>query len=195
MTRVLQGIVLWALSAGLLAGCVTFEHAPVARYRCDPALTGQWQTIKTDRLARPIEVDRDCRVRWPLDDGQVYDTRLRSFAFGDDRYLAFTPDEVDTLMKMEGNLAEAAPAESVILVRYRIEGDDIRVWLADADAVLAEDARSGTTARRMDESIVHVEGSRRDTRTLLRERGDVLFRAQSEAGTSRFRRVAAEIAP
>lgn len=184
-----------ALAAGALGGCVTFEHAPVSRYDCDPALAGRWQTVKTERLPRPIEVDADCRMRWPQDDGGTYETTLRSFALGDHRYLAFTPEEADRLMDMEGDLVETAPAGSVLLVRYRIEGEDVKLWLADPEVALTPAPAGIAPARRLEDRFAHVEGSRRATAKLLRERGDALFRASRAEGMTRFTRAEAEASP
>ena len=183
------------LAAALLGGCVTFEHAPVAHYRCDPALAGRWQTVKTERLPRPIEVAADCRMRWPQDDGSTFETTLRSFRLDEVRYLAFTPQEADRLMDMKGDLVSRAPADSVLLVRYRIDGDEAKLWLADPQVLLTPDADGKTAARRVDDQLAHVEGGRRATAALLRARGDALFRATQEDGMTRFQREPAEAAP
>lgn len=186
MKALLLGAATMALAAGLLGGCVTFEHAPVARYDCDPALAGRWQTIKTERLPRPIEVGADCRMRWPQDDGGTFETDLRSFRLDDVRYLAFTPAEADRLMDMDGDLTDSAPASSMLLVRYRIEGGDVKLWLADPEVALTPAPAGIASARRLEDRFAHVEGSRRATAKLLRERGDALFRASQAEGMTRF---------
>jgi hypothetical protein len=195
MNTFVRGIAIVALCTGLLGGCVTFEHAPVARYDCDPALAGRWQTVKTERLPRPIEVGADCRMRWPLDEGGTYETLLRSFKLDDVRYLAFTPEEADRLMDMEGDLIDSAPAGSVLLVRYRIDGGEAKLWLADPEVALTPASTGIAPARRLEDRFAHVEGSRRATAKLLRERGDTLFRASQAEGMTRFKRVPAETAP
>lgn len=195
MKAFLQKLAMLALAAGALGGCVTFEHAPVSRYDCDPALAGQWQTVKTERLPRPIEVAADCRMRWPLNDGSTYETTLRSFALDEHRYLAFTREEADRLMDMGGDLRQRAPADSVLLARYRIDGDEVKVWLADPEAALAPTQAGTTPARRLEDRLAHVEGSRRSTAKLLRAQGDALFRARQAEGMTRLKRVPAEAAP
>jgi hypothetical protein len=195
MNAFLRKFAIIALVAGALGGCVTFEHAPVARYACDPALAGRWQTVKTERLPRPIEVGADCRMRWPLDEGGAYETVLRSFTLDDVRYLVFTPAEADRLMDMEGDLIGSAPAGSVLLVRYRIDGDEVKLWLADPEVALTPASTGIAPARRLEDRFAHVEGSRRATAKLLRERGDTLFRASQAEGMTRFKRVPAETAP
>jgi hypothetical protein len=191
----LRGIATLALWIGLLGGCVTFEHAPVARYGCDPALAGRWQTVKSERLPRPIEVGADCRMRWPLDEGGTHESVLRSFKLDDVRYLAFTPEEADRLMEMEGDLIDSAPAGSVLLVRYRIDGEEVNLWLADPEVALTPAPAGIAPARRLEDRFAHVEGSRRATAKLLRERGDALFRASQSEGMTRFTRVTVETAP
>jgi hypothetical protein len=195
MKACLQKLATLALVAGALGGCVTFEHAPVSRYDCDPALAGQWQTVKTERLPRPIEVAPDCRMRWPLDDASTYETTLRSFTLDDDRYLAFTPEEADRLMDMGGDLRQRAPAGSVLLARYRIDGDEVKLWLADPKVALAPTQAGTAPARRLEESLAHVEGSRHATAKLLRTQGDALFRTSQAEGMTRLKRVPAEAAP
>ena len=195
MNACLRGLATLALAAGLLGGCVTFEHAPVSRYDCDPALAGRWQTVKTERLPRPIEVAPDCRMRWPLDDGGTYETTLRSFVLDDHRYLAFTPEEADRLMDMDGDLIENAPAGSMLLVRYRIDGEDVKLWLADPEVALTPTQAGIAPARRLEDRFAHVEGSRRATAKLLRAQGDALFRASQAEGMTRFKRVPAEATP
>lgn len=195
MNACLRGLAAIALAAGLLGGCVTFEHAPVSRYDCDPALAGQWQTVKTERLPRPIEVAPGCRMRWPLDDGSTYETTLRSFTLDDHRYLAFTPEEADRLMDMGGDLRQRAPAGSVLLARYRIDGDEVKLWLADPEVALAPTQGGTAPARRLEDRLAHVEGSRRATAKLLRAQGDALFRASQTEGMTRLKRVPAEAAP
>lgn len=181
--------------AGLIGGCVTFEQSPVSRYRCDPALVGDWQPAKTEALKRPIQVAADCRVRWPEDDGGTFETALRSFELDDARYLAFTPEEADRLMDMDGDLVKRAPAGSLLLVRYRIDSTEMKVWLADPEAALAPDANGKAAARKLEDRFAHVEGNRRATANLLRERGDALFRTSQAEGMTRFERVTTETAP
>jgi hypothetical protein len=195
MNTFVRGIAIVALCTGLLGGCVTFEHAPVSRYDCDPALAGRWQTVKTERLPRPIEVGADCRMRWPLDEGGAYETVLRSFKLDDVRYLVFTPAEADRLMDMEGDLIGSAPAGSVLLVRYRLDGDEAKLWLADPEVALTPAPAGIAPARRLEDRLAHVEGSRRSTAKLLRAHGDALFRASQAEGMTRFKRVEAEATP
>lgn len=194
--RLRSGMATLALcAAGLIGGCVTFEQSPVSRYHCDAALVGDWQPAKTEALKRPIQVAADCRVRWPEDDGGTFETTLRSFELDDARYLAFTPGEADRLMDMDGDLVKSAPAGSLLLARYRIDSTEMKVWLADPEAALEPDANGKAAARKLEDRFAHVEGNRRATAKLLRERGDALFRTSQTEGMTRFTRVTTETTP
>lgn len=179
-----------------LSACVTFERAPVATLACDPALAGQWRPLKDGPQDRLIAVAADCTVRWPEDDGGTYTTTLAGFALGGSRYLVFAPAVADRLMGAEGDMLRNAPAGSVFLVRYRIDGDRATVWLADADEAMRPPAKGLAKGRRLDASNVHVEGSRKAIAALLRARGETLFDIDANGrGTMTLQRVAAETAP
>lgn len=195
MNAFLHKLAAIALIAGALDGCVTFEHAPVSRLRCDSALAGEWQTVKTERLPRPVKVSPDCELHWPEDDGDTYVTTLRGFVLDDDRYLVFSPAEADRLMDMDGDLVERAPAGSVLLVRYRIDGDEVKLWLPSPDEAMKPDATGKVAARQVDDKFAHIEGDRRAVAALLRARGDTLFDTGKADGTTRLKRVSAEASP
>ena len=168
-------LALWLGALSLLGGCVAFEHPPVSKLRCDPLLAGQWRSLGDGPSNRPIMVSADCTLQWPDDDGSTYTTRLRAFTLGDQRYLVFSPDEADRLMSADGDLRRRAPKDSVFMARYRIDDDHLRVWLADADEALRPLPKTPVVARRIDDTLVYVEGDRRAIAKLLRTRGDLLF--------------------
>lgn len=187
-----------ALAFALLAlsACVTFERAPVATLACDPALTGQWRPIKDGPQDRVIEVAADCTVRWPEDDGGTYTTTLEGFALGESRYLVFAPAIADRLMGAGGDMLRNAPAGSVFMVRYRIDGDRATVWLADADEAMRPAGKGLARGRRLDASNVHVEGSRKAIAALLRARGETLFDIDANGrGALTLQRIAPETTP
>lgn len=187
-----------ALAFALLAlsACVTFERAPVATLACDPALAGQWRPIKDGPQDRVIEVAADCTVRWPEDDGGTYTTTLEGFALGESRYLVFAPAIADRLMGAGGDMLRNAPAGSVFMVRYRIDGDRATVWLADADEAMRPAAKGLAGGRRLDASNVHVEGSRKAIAALLRARGETLFDIDANGrGALTLQRIAPETTP
>lgn len=193
MNAFLRGIATMALYAGLLGGCVTFERAPAAQLSCDPALAGEWQGEKHDAASQPARVSPDCELHWPEDDGGTYTTTLRGFTLGGHRYFVFSPEDADRLMDMDGDLTSQAPAGSVLFARYRIDGDTLQLWLADPNEAL----RTGgeVSVRQIGDRFAHVEGSREDIATLLRERGGTLFDIDDVDGAARFKRVPREASP
>jgi hypothetical protein len=178
-----------------LPACVTFERAPVAKLSCDPALAGEWRPVK-DGPDRPILVSADCSLRWPEDNGGTYTTKLEGFALGGSRYLVFTPAVADRLMSSDGDMLRRAPKDSVYLARYRIDGDSAWVWLADPDAAMQPPTKGKAVGVRLDETDVHVKGSRSSIAKLLRARGEAIFAGKQDGrGTLQLQRVATEAAP
>lgn len=193
--RRLAALLLIALLA--LAGCVSFERAPVSRLSCDTALAGQWRAVAMGPSDRPIRVAADCTMQWPEDDGGTYVARLEGFALGDQRYLVFTPDVADRLMSAEGDIRRRATPGSVLLARYRVDGDEARVWLADLEELRRFPLEGGARLRKVDDSFLHVEGGRRAIGKLLDAHGERVFAGSTDGkGALQLRRVpAAEAAP
>ncbi len=181
--------------------CVTFERVPAAELDCDPALAGEWRPLNDGRSGPPIQVAADCSVRWPEDDGGIYTTTLESFELGGSRYFVFTPTVADRLMSAKDDMRRKAPKDSVFIARYRIDGDDAQVWLADPDEAMRPQtvrppAQGQAAAVRLDESNVHVHGSRTAITELLRARGDAIFAAKPDGrGVMRLRRIAPAAKP
>lgn len=193
-----------ALALLALSACVTFERAPVDTLSCDPALAGQWRPLKGGPQNRVVVVSADCTVQWPEENGGTYTTTLAGFALGASRYLVFTPAVADRLMSADGDMLRKAPKDSVFLVRYRIDDGRATVWLADEDEAMRapvkgtapDQAGEQASARRLDASNVHVEGSREAIAALLRARGETLFASAPDGrGAMELQRVAAEAAP
>lgn len=179
-----------------LAACVTFERAPVATLACDPALAGQWRPVNGGPQDRDIVVSADCTVQWPEENGGTYTTTLAGFALDASRYLVFAPAVADRLMNANGDMLRNAPAGSVFMVRYRIDGDRATVWLADTEEAMRPPAKGQAKGRRLDASNVHVEGSRKAIAALLRARGETLFDIDANGrGALTLQRVAPETTP
>ncbi len=189
-----------------LSACVTFERVPVAELGCDPALAGEWRPARNGPSDRTIVISADCTVLWPEDDGGTYTTTLEGFALGGSRYLVFTPTVADRLMSSDGDMLRRAPKDSVYLARYRVDGDSAVVWLADPDEAMRAPAKGQATGVRLDETDVHVKGSRAAIAKLLRARGDTIFAGQRDGmqqgakqqdgrGVMRLQRVAPVAAP
>jgi hypothetical protein len=183
------------LLAALLAlgGCVSFERAPVSRLSCDAALAGQWRAVAMGPADRPIRVAADCTMQWPEDDGGTYVTRLEGFVLGDQRYLVFTSDVADRLMSAGGDIRRRATAGSVLLARYRIDGDEAWVWLADLDELRRFPPEGGARIRKTDDSFAHVEGGRRAIGKLLDAHGERIFAGSTDGkGALQLRRLPPE---
>ncbi len=179
-----------------LPGCVTFERTPVAKLTCDPALAGLWRPIRNGPSNRIIRIDADCTMRWPEEDGSIYTTTLEGFTLDGSRYLVFTPAAADRLMAAKGDIAEKSAKGSVYIVRYRIQSDRAWVMLADPEQAARSANKDKTGDRRIDDSNVHIAGSRATIARLLRARGDDIFAPkQGGNGTLHLQRAAQEIVP
>ncbi|NOT88823.1 MAG: hypothetical protein HOP03_11645 [Lysobacter sp.] len=179
----------YSLALSLLSGCVAFERAPVSKLSCDPALAGRWQPVKDGPLDNIVEIGPDCTLRWPDEAGGFHRATLTGFTLGDDRYLVFSPTDADRLMAAEGDLIRSAPKGSVFLARYRIEGDSALLWLPDPQIAMQAGTKGEATGRRIEDELIHVEGDRRAIATLLRTRGDAMFRMAEARGTLALRRL------
>ena len=188
-------VAMFLLALSLLPGCVAFERAPVSKLRCDSALAGRWQPVKDGPLNSTVEIAADCTLRWPNEAGGFHAATVTGFTLGDDRYLVLSPTDADRLLAAEGDLIRSAPKGSVFLARYRIEGGSALVWLPDPQIALQAGTKDEATGRRIEDKFTYVEGDRKAIATLLRKRGDALFRMTEAGGTLAFRRLPPETAP
>ncbi len=183
------------LALSLLPGCVAFERAPVSKLRCDSALAGRWQPVKDGPLNNTVEIGPDCTLRWPDEAGGFHRATLTGFTLDDDRYLVFSPTDADRLLAAEGDLIRSAPKGSVFLARYRIEGDSALLWLPDPQIALQAGTKGEATGRQIEDKFTYVEGGRKAIATLLRTRGDAMFRMTEARGTLALRRLPPDTAP
>ena len=188
-------VAMFLLALSLLPGCVAFERAPVSKLRCDSALAGRWQPVKDGPLNSTVEIAADCTLRWPNEAGGFHAATVTGFTLGDDRYLVLSPTDADRLLAAEGDLIRSAPKGSVFLARYRVEGDSALLWLPDPQIALQTGTKGEATGRRIEDKFTYVEGDRKAIATLLRKRGDALFRMTEAGGTLAFRRLPPETAP
>ena len=188
-------VAVFLLALSLLPGCVAFERAPVSKLRCDPALAGRWQPVKDGPLNSTVEIAADCTLRWPDEAGGFHAATLTGFTLGDDRYLVLSPADADRLLAAEGDLIRSAPEGSVFLARYRIEDGSALVWQPDPQIALQTGTKGEATGRRIEDKFTYVEGDRQAIATLLRKRGDALFRMSEASGTLAFRRLPPGTAP
>lgn len=183
------------LALSLLSGCVAFERAPVSKLSCDPSLAGRWQPVKDGPLNKTVDIGPDCAMRWPNEAGGFHRVTLTGFTLGDDHYLVFSPTDADRLLAAEGDLIRSAPKGSVFLARYRIDGDSALLWLPDPQIALQAGTKNEATGRQIEDKFTYVEGNRKAIATLLRKRGDAIFRMTEARGTLALRRLPPEAAP
>ena len=123
----------------LLAACesTSFQAPPVAETACDPALPGVWESVGDDGKNGEVEmrVDAACRMHLlELKQGQMRDgepTQLHVGSDGEARY--FWVDGVWASKRFE--LDTVPPAGDVYLLRYRIDGDRLRLEMPDSRAI------------------------------------------------------------
>ncbi len=131
-----------------LAGCVTFERLP-APLACDSRLEGRWLPVaNTPGEAAKLTsddyatVDAQClatlsmsqTANKPASKAQM---RVSGFELGGEHYLAL--GENDLALLFTGATAPASPTAKpgtgITLVRYRIQGDLLRLNMIDTDTV------------------------------------------------------------
>lgn len=189
MKRATMLFVLLLAAGGLLTGCVTFEFAPTETLGCDPALVGKWHSDQ-DPSARKgaATFDDQCVLTGTNDDGTTETYRLRTTEYDGVRYLVMREDAPATVSDLDGKTIETWPDTRVHLLRYRLEGDRLEMWTADARVAESLDVRGvrAHSDRMRDpktgkpiESVVpgniYLSGKRKRLAALLRERGDELY--------------------
>lgn len=199
MTRVI-GIVIEigiaTLALGLLGGCVSFEHIPVATTGCDSALAGRWLFPQPENEpagdVRPeATVTGDCTVVLTTREGEKKPGTFKTFEFEGHRYLSLEAGTPDTVLDTNDTIIETWPANRVTLVRYRHEANRLLLWPADPDAlrniahdrvVLHSDARIDAATGKPLPAIFpdhYVSGERQDIAAMIRSSGDALYSGMS----------------
>lgn len=124
-----------------LCGCVAFDHAPVAKLGCDPALVGRWAPAGAG-IADAIAIDDQCRALIPgpkqsSSDRSPIGVQLRGFEQGSQRYLVFDKRDIEKMMGLgPGALADSdlqSLDKQVFLMRYRIDGDTLQAGMTDQE--------------------------------------------------------------
>lgn len=177
----LRGAILLAALA-LAAGCVAFERSPVAESRCDPDLPGQWR-LRAEGVDKTIRIDARCHTEdWPGLRERPVALDLTGFSIGEDRYIVLSPAQAERAIGAEGrSLTATAPAGSVFLVLYRIQGGRISAWLPDSQRALAAIARGELDGRKLEDRFALVQGDAERLRTTLARRADLLYDTQAKA--------------
>lgn len=188
-----------------LAGCVTFEQAPLP-LTCDARLAGRWLPIANNageaaKLTADdyAMVDGQCHATISM--SQTADTPARKaevqasgFELGDEHYLVVGEKDLTRLFAgTETASANRIPGSSVTLVRYRIEDDILKLETIDVDTVkrmVDQKELSATTQDRLNYVIPGDEAQLREV--LLTHPG--LF-GQGQAPPMTMRRAPATAKP
>ncbi|SDQ61681.1 hypothetical protein [Pseudoxanthomonas sp. CF125] len=168
----------------LLGGCVVFEHNPVDQPKCNPNLAGNWMVVGgdllEDRNASSIQVDAACTVQWhDLQDGRRVHFKALGFDHHGYHYLTLSSADVLALLRLEQNQsldteggAEAAEGDnSVMLLRYQLQGDEFTGEIINPDAVERLIDKGELKGTKEGSSIVVQESPFRLRRWLTREPG------------------------
>ncbi|MFZ5637696.1 MAG: hypothetical protein ACOY82_14040 [Pseudomonadota bacterium] len=198
-------------AAMLVAGCVTFEHAPSATLGCDPALIGPWLPEETENGAPqpPGTVaateSGECRLSAPERDGTIGTQLFRTFDLDGARYLVVEEEAPLSIVDGDGRVVDTWPKSRVALYRYRIEGDRVFVWTTDFDTALGIHAdgvvvRTNATRtmpgrERTPPTAAMLSGSRDALAAMLREQGDGLYSGLAPAKATSLRRVDTGVSP
>lgn len=198
-------VVLLALGA---SACVSFEVAPVETTGCDAALAGAWLPADAGPGDAPAVVTADCTVAGLRETKPDERQRFATFEFEGHRYLSVQADEEKTVSDSAGKAIETWPATRVELYRYRLDGDRLLLWSADAGvartldgdgvAVHTDDTRDAATGKPLPRTLgadVYLSGSREAIADALRRHGDALYADMRPERATALHRVAPGDAP
>ncbi|MFC3552232.1 hypothetical protein ACFOLC_14605 [Lysobacter cavernae] len=154
-----------------LAGCVAFEQPPSAQLGCDTKLAGHWLP-EGENNGVEVKLDQQCRAHFPpRDNGRLpaYDTTVRSFTLDGHDYLVLTAHDVEQILGLAtSDFAATAPAGSVFVLRYRIDGDRLQALQVDADFVAKAIASRRIRGREASKTLLVIEGDAPAMTALLR---------------------------
>ena len=150
---------LFALPCLMLAACqvTTFAAPPLAAASgCDPALVGEWWSVADDGSDDAdgevrIVVDAACTLTFTEreTDGTLRtdpSTPLRVARQGDHAYAWV--DAAWAVRHVGEDTDPSVPASDIVLVRYAVDADALRLWSTDDKAIahaIVDDEISGTT--------------------------------------------------
>ncbi len=188
-----------------LAGCVSFEFLPTtAQSGCDSALAGTWREDPSSREGSPVGerkasewiVSRDCIIDLSRVDAADQDSNfdLSSFKVFDvygKHYIAFEAYSSLRNYDKNGRFLGEWPKHRVLVLRYELQGDTLKLWTPDTEAAraitipgvhldkLGDQFRTDETEDNEFEMTLsmqfHFSGSPSDLEKLLRDRGDLLY--------------------
>lgn len=180
-----------------LAGCVTFERAPLP-LACDARLEGRWVPIANS----PEEAAKLTADDYAVVDGQCHATLSMSqttdkparkaevqasgFELGGERYLVLGEKDLIRLFAGAGTASpDTIPGTDVALVRYRIEGDILKLETIDMDTVKRMVDQNELSARTQDQLNYVIPGDEAQLREVLLKHPGLFGPGQSPPMTMR----------
>ena len=162
-----------------LAGCVTFEKAPLP-LACDARLEGRWLPIanSAEEAAKLTDddyaaVDGQCHATISMSQAadkpaRKAEVQASGFELGGEHYLALGEEDLARLFAGTGTAsAGRTPGTSVTLVRYRIEGDMLKLETIDVDTVKRMVEQKELSARTQDQLNYVIPGDEARLREVL----------------------------
>lgn len=180
-----------------LASCVTFEKAPLP-LTCDPRLEGRWLPIANSaeeaaKLTADDYAAVDGRCHGTISMSQSADKPARKaelqasgFELGGERYLALDEQDIARLFTgTDATSPDRVPGASVTLVRYRIEGDILKLETIDVDTIKRMIDQHQISARTQDQLNYVIPGDEARLRDVLLKHPGLFAQGQSPPMTLR----------
>jgi hypothetical protein len=162
-----------------LAGCVTFERAPLP-LACDARLEGRWLPIanSAEEAAKLTAddyatVDGQCHATISMSQtadkpARKAEVQASGFELGGEHYLVLGEKDLTRLFAGSDTLSpDRTPGSSVTLVRYRIEGDILKLETIDMDTVKRMVDQHELSARTQDQFNYVIPGDEAQLRDVL----------------------------
>lgn len=192
MRRARNALLLAAAFAS--SGCVYFQVAPTTEFDCDPALVGTWLPRDATPDVAPGTVSDACVLTSLTATGEREEQRFRTFEFEGVRYVAFEQDEANLFKDEHGRVVDEWPKNRLSLFRYRVDGDRVALWDAEADRAFRLAGDGITVRTNLRETFdtakaaprewagqsVYLTGSPEAIGAMLRAHGDPLFADMKE---------------
>ena len=162
-----------------LAGCVTFERTPLP-LACDARLEGRWLPIANSAAEAAkltaddhALVDEQCHATISM--SQTADKPARKaevqalgFELGGEHYLVLGEKDLTRLFAGSDTVSpRRTPGSSVTLVRYRIDGDILKLETIDVDTVKRMVDQKELSARTQDQLNYVIPGDEAQLREVL----------------------------
>ena len=180
-----------------LAGCVTFEKAPLP-LACDARLEGRWLPIAnsaeeaakltTDDYAT---VDGQCHATLSMSQtadkpARKAEVQASGFELGGEHYLVLGESDLTRLFAGTDMVSpDRVPGTSVTLVRYRIEGDILKLETIDVDTVKRMVDQKELSARTQDQLNYVIPGDEALLREVLLKHPGLFGQGQAPPMTMR----------